>query len=151
MFSLLNNGGIKNQLDSSETQPCPIYKLSVGISYLHPTHVALTRIVLPKVVSPSNTGSRSSSLLEATENQLAVSYSFMHLWEPDKNCILQILEDKPDLSRWSLKYKAFGRDIEFSWLARNMQVRMTRTTFFSLQLLKHTFFYYLRFILRGSN
>jgi len=32
-----------------------------------------------------------------------------------------IFEDKPDLSQWSLKYKAFGRDIEFSWLARNMQ------------------------------
>uniref|UniRef100_A0A7N1A2Z7 Coenzyme Q-binding protein COQ10 START domain-containing protein n=1 Tax=Kalanchoe fedtschenkoi TaxID=63787 RepID=A0A7N1A2Z7_KALFE len=31
------------------------------------------------------------------------------------------LEDKPELSRWSLKYKAFGQDIEFSWLARNMQ------------------------------
>ncbi|OIW13011.1 hypothetical protein TanjilG_15460 [Lupinus angustifolius] len=34
---------------------------------------------------------------------------------------IEILPDKPDLSRWSLKYKAFGRDIEFSWLARNMQ------------------------------
>ncbi|XP_070672794.1 uncharacterized protein [Malus domestica] len=34
---------------------------------------------------------------------------------------LHILEDKPDLSRWSLKYKAFGRNIELSWLARNMQ------------------------------
>ncbi|CAK9145260.1 unnamed protein product [Ilex paraguariensis] len=34
---------------------------------------------------------------------------------------VKILEDKPDLSRWSLKYKAFGQDIEFSWLARNMQ------------------------------
>ncbi|XP_028771016.1 uncharacterized protein LOC114728300 isoform X2 [Neltuma alba] len=32
-----------------------------------------------------------------------------------------VLPDKPDLSRWSLKYKAFGRDIEYSWLARNMQ------------------------------
>ncbi|CAM8973743.1 unnamed protein product [Rhodiola kirilowii] len=31
------------------------------------------------------------------------------------------LEDKPELSRWSLNYKAFGQDIEFSWLARNMQ------------------------------
>lgn len=38
-------------------------------------------------------------------------------------CSNQVLEDKPDLSRWSLKYKAFGRDIEYSWLARNMQVR----------------------------
>ncbi|XP_076905491.1 uncharacterized protein LOC143561245 [Bidens hawaiensis] len=34
---------------------------------------------------------------------------------------VKILEDKPDLSRWSLKYKAFGQDLEFSWLARNMQ------------------------------
>ncbi|RVX01580.1 hypothetical protein CK203_017472 [Vitis vinifera] len=34
---------------------------------------------------------------------------------------LHVLEDKPDLSKWSLKYEAFGRDIEFSWLARNMQ------------------------------
>ncbi|CAN1856558.1 Protein MICRORCHIDIA 4 [Linum perenne] len=42
-------------------------------------------------------------------------------WMPFISSV-QILEDKPDLSRWSLKYKAFGQDIEFSWLARNMQV-----------------------------
>ncbi|XAR61459.1 hypothetical protein NMG60_11035165 [Bertholletia excelsa] len=41
-------------------------------------------------------------------------------WMPFISSV-QSLEDKPDLSRWSLKYKAFGRDIEFSWLARNMQ------------------------------
>ncbi|KAG8653329.1 hypothetical protein MANES_05G011200v8 [Manihot esculenta] len=41
-------------------------------------------------------------------------------WMPFISSV-KILEDKPDLSRWSLKYKAFGRDIEFSWLARNMQ------------------------------
>lgn len=34
---------------------------------------------------------------------------------------VKILDDKPDLSRWSLKYKAFGQDIEYSWLARNLQ------------------------------
>ncbi|KAG9459891.1 hypothetical protein H6P81_004399 [Aristolochia fimbriata] len=34
---------------------------------------------------------------------------------------VKILEDKPDLSRWSLKYTAFGQDLEFAWLARNMQ------------------------------
>lgn len=43
--------------------------------------------------------------------------------------VSQILEDKPDLSRWSLKYKAFGRDIEFSWLARNMQVSLMAKPF----------------------
>ncbi|CAI9781050.1 unnamed protein product [Fraxinus pennsylvanica] len=41
-------------------------------------------------------------------------------WMPFISSV-KILEDKPDLSRWSLKYKAFGQDIEFSWLARNMQ------------------------------
>ncbi|KAK9055880.1 hypothetical protein SSX86_026967 [Deinandra increscens subsp. villosa] len=41
-------------------------------------------------------------------------------WMPFISSV-KILEDKPDLSRWSLKYKAFGRDLEFSWLARNMQ------------------------------
>ncbi|XP_024018180.1 uncharacterized protein LOC21397016 [Morus notabilis] len=41
-------------------------------------------------------------------------------WMPFISSV-KILEDKPDLSRWSLKYKAFGRNIEFSWLARNMQ------------------------------
>ncbi|KAI3408627.1 Polyketide_cyc domain-containing protein [Psidium guajava] len=41
-------------------------------------------------------------------------------WMPFISSV-KILEDKPDLSRWTLKYKAFGQDIEYSWLARNMQ------------------------------
>jgi uncharacterized membrane protein len=32
-----------------------------------------------------------------------------------------VLKDKPDLSRWSLKYNVFNRDVEFSWLARNLK------------------------------
>ncbi|KAJ4820779.1 Polyketide cyclase / dehydrase and lipid transport protein [Rhynchospora pubera] len=32
-----------------------------------------------------------------------------------------VLKDKPDLSRWSLKYTVFERDVEFSWLARNLK------------------------------
>lgn len=39
---------------------------------------------------------------------------------------LQVLKDKPALSRWSLKYEVLGRDVEFSWLARNMQVRIMK-------------------------
>ncbi|XP_043723844.1 uncharacterized protein LOC122670889 isoform X2 [Telopea speciosissima] len=41
-------------------------------------------------------------------------------WMPFISSV-KIVEDKPDLSRWSFKYKVFGRDIEFSWLARNLQ------------------------------
>ncbi|XP_010522847.1 PREDICTED: uncharacterized protein LOC104801318 isoform X2 [Tarenaya hassleriana] len=41
-------------------------------------------------------------------------------WMPFISSV-EVLKDKPDLSRWSLKYKAFGQDIEYSWLARNLQ------------------------------
>ncbi|VVB06943.1 unnamed protein product [Arabis nemorensis] len=34
---------------------------------------------------------------------------------------VKILKDKPDLSRWTLKYKAFGQNLEYSWLAKNLQ------------------------------
>ncbi|KAH8517168.1 hypothetical protein H0E87_005205 [Populus deltoides] len=42
-------------------------------------------------------------------------------WMPFISSV-QVLKDKPDLSRWSLKYEALGQNIEYSWLARNMQV-----------------------------
>nr|XP_043619305.1 uncharacterized protein LOC122591152 [Erigeron canadensis] len=41
-------------------------------------------------------------------------------WMPFISTV-KVLEDNPELSRWTLKYSAFGRDLEFSWLARNMQ------------------------------
>ncbi|KAH9625813.1 hypothetical protein KSS87_020467 [Heliosperma pusillum] len=44
----------------------------------------------------------------------------MPLWMPFISTV-KVLQDKPDLSRWTLKYEAFGRNIEFSWLARNLQ------------------------------
>ncbi|KAJ1283622.1 hypothetical protein BS78_03G143900 [Paspalum vaginatum] len=40
-------------------------------------------------------------------------------WMPFISSV-KILEDKPDLSRWTLKYEVLGRNVEFSWLARNM-------------------------------
>lgn len=41
-------------------------------------------------------------------------------WMPFISTV-KVLEDKPDLSRWSLKYEVLGRNVEFSWLARNLQ------------------------------
>ncbi|KAJ0245254.1 Polyketide_cyc domain-containing protein [Hirschfeldia incana] len=41
-------------------------------------------------------------------------------WMPFISSV-EVLKDKPDLSRWSLKYNAFGQDIKYSWLARNLQ------------------------------
>ncbi|WVZ71327.1 hypothetical protein U9M48_019921 [Paspalum notatum var. saurae] len=40
-------------------------------------------------------------------------------WMPFISSV-KVLEDKPDLSRWTLKYEVLGRNVEFSWLARNM-------------------------------
>ncbi|XP_057853417.2 uncharacterized protein LOC131063576 isoform X2 [Cryptomeria japonica] len=34
---------------------------------------------------------------------------------------IKVSKDQPEMSRWTLKYNAFGQDLEFSWLARNMQ------------------------------
>ncbi|XVE77504.1 hypothetical protein DITRI_Ditri13aG0068100 [Diplodiscus trichospermus] len=45
-------------------------------------------------------------------------------WMPFISSV-KVLEDKPDLSRWSLRYKAFGRVLEYSWLARNMQLTVS--------------------------
>ncbi|XP_019090865.1 PREDICTED: uncharacterized protein LOC104738731 isoform X1 [Camelina sativa] len=44
-------------------------------------------------------------------------------WMPFISSV-EVLKDKPDLSRWSLKYNAFGQDIKYSWLARNLQARI---------------------------
>ncbi|KAL0700549.1 hypothetical protein Bca4012_056671 [Brassica carinata] len=41
-------------------------------------------------------------------------------WMPFISSV-EVLKDKPELSRWSLKYSAFGQDIKYSWLARNLQ------------------------------
>ncbi|KAJ3669598.1 hypothetical protein LUZ60_011548 [Juncus effusus] len=41
-------------------------------------------------------------------------------WMPFISSV-SIVKDKPDLSKWSLKYEVFGRDVEFSWLARNLK------------------------------
>ncbi|KAK8636138.1 hypothetical protein V6N13_004846 [Hibiscus sabdariffa] len=41
-------------------------------------------------------------------------------WMPFVSSV-KVLEDKPDLSRWFVKYEAFGRNIEYSWLAKNLQ------------------------------
>ncbi|KAG0611530.1 hypothetical protein M758_7G146700 [Ceratodon purpureus] len=32
-----------------------------------------------------------------------------------------VSKQKPDFSKWTLRYRAFNRDFEFSWLARNME------------------------------
>lgn len=32
-----------------------------------------------------------------------------------------VSKQKPDFSKWTLRYRAFNRDFEFSWLARNMK------------------------------
>uniref|UniRef100_A0A1D1XP30 Putative 17. protein in melC2-rnhH intergenic region n=1 Tax=Anthurium amnicola TaxID=1678845 RepID=A0A1D1XP30_9ARAE len=41
-------------------------------------------------------------------------------WMPFISSV-KVLKDKPDLSRWTLKYEVLGRDVEVSWLARNLQ------------------------------
>ncbi|KAM0027387.1 putative coenzyme Q-binding protein COQ10, START [Helianthus debilis subsp. tardiflorus] len=41
-------------------------------------------------------------------------------WMPFISSV-KVLKDKPELSRWSYKFEAFGYDLDFSWLSRNLQ------------------------------
>ncbi|XP_076958892.1 uncharacterized protein LOC143634783 [Bidens hawaiensis] len=41
-------------------------------------------------------------------------------WMPLVSSV-KILEDKPEITWWSLKYEVFGSNLEFSWLAPYMQ------------------------------
>jgi hypothetical protein len=41
----------------------------------------------------------------------------MRFWEDE-----QVLKDKPEMSKWTLRYEAFGQEFEFSWLSRNLKV-----------------------------
>ncbi|CAI7865773.1 unnamed protein product [Closterium sp. NIES-54] len=34
---------------------------------------------------------------------------------------VKVRDDKPELSTWTLRYTAFGQNLEFSWLAKNLQ------------------------------
>lgn len=47
---------------------------------------------------------------------------------------VQVSKQKPDFSKWTLRYHAFGRDFEFSWLARNMEVSPRLMPFFPLDI-----------------
>ncbi|CAN8306428.1 unnamed protein product [Cochlearia groenlandica] len=83
---------------------------------------------------PSNTPKRLSVSMEwqdctvkkEVDVPVSVAYEFyldresFPKWMPFISSV-EVLEDKPDLSRWSLKYNAFGQDIKYSWLARNLQ------------------------------
>ncbi|CAH2072076.1 unnamed protein product [Thlaspi arvense] len=49
---------------------------------------------------------------------------------------VKVLKEKPDLSRWTLKYKAFGQNLEYSWLAKNLQASITSKCCESRELYK---------------
>jgi len=40
----------------------------------------------------------------------------------------QVIEGKPNLSKWTLRYSAFGQNFEFSWMARLLKVLTSTST-----------------------
>ncbi|XP_068493455.1 uncharacterized protein [Phaseolus vulgaris] len=107
----------------------PTTPLSSNLLFFRLTHTASS-----KRISTFRGFKRFSPVMEwqdcTVKMQIDVPISVAYACYSDREAIpkwmpfissVKILPDKPDLSRWTLKYKAFGRDIEFSWLARNMQ------------------------------
>ncbi|KAE8696996.1 Detected protein of unknown function [Hibiscus syriacus] len=74
------------------------------------------------------------SSVKARNSSISGFYLFLRVYEIWKSLLILgeyinsdeiasriVLEDKPELSRWFVKYEAFGRSIEYSWLAKNLQ------------------------------
>ncbi|CAH2039123.1 unnamed protein product [Thlaspi arvense] len=86
-----------------------------------------SRFKIPKRLSVSMEWQDCSVKMEV-DVPVSVAYNFyldresFPKWMPFISSV-EVLKDKPDLSRWSLKYNAFGQDIKYSWLARNLQAR----------------------------
>ncbi|XP_020588645.1 uncharacterized protein LOC110030321 [Phalaenopsis equestris] len=83
------------------------------------------KIAPRKPLSPVMEWQDCSSVIEA-DVPCSVAYEcysnkeLIPKWMPFISSV-EVQKDKPDVSRWSLKYEIFGRYVEFSWLARNMQ------------------------------
>ncbi|KAL9318804.1 hypothetical protein ACSQ67_015321 [Phaseolus vulgaris] len=103
----------------------PTTPLSSNLLFFRLTHTASS-----KRISTFRGFKRFSPVMEwqdcTVKMQIDVPISVAYACYSDREAIpkwmpfissVKILPDKPDLSRWTLKYKAFGRDIEFSWLA----------------------------------
>ncbi|CAI6003330.1 unnamed protein product [Closterium sp. NIES-64] len=95
---------------------------------------SLTNSTVPRVGRPSQ---RRGLLVSATwlENKAVVDAPSVplplafDLWL-DRELIpswmpwiasVKVRDDKPELSTWTLRYTAFGQNLEFSWLAKNLQ------------------------------
>ncbi|KAL0903210.1 hypothetical protein M5K25_027570 [Dendrobium thyrsiflorum] len=84
-----------------------------------------SNLIPRRLLSPVMEWQDCSSMIEA-DVPCSVAYEcysnkeLIPQWMPFISTV-KVLKDKPDVSRWSLKYEVFGRDVELSWLARNMQ------------------------------
>lgn len=90
------------------------------------TNHAEDRVARPRRLGISATWLDSKAVVEAPTIPLPLAFE---LWS-DRELIpnwmpwiasVKVQEDKPELSKWTLRYTAFGQDLEFSWLARNLQ------------------------------
>ncbi|CAI7808690.1 unnamed protein product [Closterium sp. NIES-53] len=95
---------------------------------------SLTNGVIPRVGRPfkqlgllvSATWLENKAVVDAPSVPLPLAFD---LWM-DRELIpswmpwiasVKVRDDKPELSTWTLRYTAFGQNLEFSWLAKNLQ------------------------------
>ncbi|CAO2826682.1 unnamed protein product [Amaranthus hypochondriacus] len=106
---------------SSNSFPKFLFRVPNGYFLRHSIYTSSSKRVFRPVME-----SQTCTVKMEVDVPVSVAYDCysdreaMPKWMPFISSV-QVLEDKPDQSRWTLKYKAFGRDIEFSWLARNLQ------------------------------
>ncbi|KAJ4876633.1 Polyketide cyclase / dehydrase and lipid transport protein [Raphanus sativus] len=138
IFSLTNSNAVaavfgNRKLNSAVAKPSSRYSTSSS-SLLKPPPLASR---FSPLISPTRSSSvfrRFNTLMEWQEckvkKKVEVPVSVAYGLYSERESIptwmtfissVKVLKDKSDLSRWTLKYKAFGQNIEYSWLAKNLQ------------------------------
>ncbi|KAF8116560.1 hypothetical protein N665_0017s0110 [Sinapis alba] len=144
IFSLTNSNAVaatvfcNRNLHSNNAavaaKPSSRYSLSSSSSLMKPCPLASRFSPLISPTSKSSVFRRFDTLMEWQEckvkKKVEVPVSVAYGLYSERESIprwmtfissVKVLKDKSDLSRWTLKYKAFGQNLEYSWLAKNLQ------------------------------
>ncbi|KAJ0265121.1 Polyketide_cyc domain-containing protein [Hirschfeldia incana] len=136
IFSLTNSNAVATVFSNRKLRSVakPTSRYSPSSSLMKPSSLASRFSPLISPASKSSVFRRFDTLMEWQEckvkKKVDVPVSVAYGLYSERESIprwmtfissVQVLKDKSDLSRWTLKYKAFGQNIEYSWLAKNLQ------------------------------
>ncbi|KAF2575401.1 hypothetical protein F2Q70_00000082 [Brassica cretica] len=134
IFSLTNSNAVSTGFNSRKLHCNNAVAKTTSLMKPWPLSSRFSPLILP--TSKSSVSRRFDTLMEWQEckvrKKVEVPVSVAYGLYSERESIprwmtfissVKVLKDKSDLSRWTLKYSAFGQNLEYSWLAKNLQAR----------------------------